>query len=392
MRSRKKSHLTRRRLVQGAALALPAVSLSGALAQARAQRVLIVGAGAAGLTAAFHLKGAGAEVQILEAAPLWGGRVARLQGLADFPIDIGAEWIHTDPTVLGEMIGAGETDLGVSTIRYKPRTYQLLTDSGVHNRNFISNFYEEVKFETTTWYGFFERFVAPSVADDIIYNAAAQQVDLSGSGVRVKTRDGRTFEADQLIMAVPLSQHQNRSITYAPALPARVFEGADAMNFGEGFKVFMKFRERFYPDMMFNQSIRQLLFSDGWDSKIYYDAAFGKPVQDNVLALFNVAQTKLPMASLSDAALLEAALDELTSFYGSVVRQSFERAVVQNWSQRDFISGSYSMDLDADPEEVFAPVAGKLFFAGEMLGGDSQSTVHGAAFSGIAAVEAALSA
>ena len=65
-----------------------------------APSVIVVGAGAAGLTAAYHLKRAGAEVTILEAAPEWGGRVARMARFADFPIDLGAEWIHEDATIL----------------------------------------------------------------------------------------------------------------------------------------------------------------------------------------------------------------------------------------------------------------------------------------------------
>jgi len=40
-----------------------------------------------------------------------------------------------------------------------------------------------------------------------------------------------------------------------------------------------------------------------------------------------------------------------------------------------------------DLSEILAPVSGKVFFAGEALGGDAQSTVHGAAFSAISAVE-----
>ena len=40
-----------------------------------------------------------------------------------------------------------------------------------------------------------------------------------------------------------------------------------------------------------------------------------------------------------------------------------------------------------DLDEIFSPVEGRLFFAGEALGGNAQSTVHGAAFSAIRAVE-----
>ena len=64
-------------------LASGAASLIGAPGIGRAKnarRVIVVGAGAAGLTAAYHLGRAGVEVTILEAAPIWGGRIARLAG------------------------------------------------------------------------------------------------------------------------------------------------------------------------------------------------------------------------------------------------------------------------------------------------------------------------
>lgn len=38
-------------------------------------------------------------------------------------------------------------------------------------------------------------------------------------------------------------------------------------------------------------------------------------------------------------------------------------------------------------EGMLAPIAGKIFFAGEVLGGTERATVHGAAFSAINAVD-----
>ena len=57
-------------------------------------KIIVIGAGAAGLTAGHLLEQRGIEFEILEAAPIYGGRVRKLEGFADFPIDLGAEWIH----------------------------------------------------------------------------------------------------------------------------------------------------------------------------------------------------------------------------------------------------------------------------------------------------------
>ena len=57
-------------------------------------RVLVVGAGIAGLSAAYHLEAAGIESTVLEARERIGGRVWTDRDFADIPVEFGAELIH----------------------------------------------------------------------------------------------------------------------------------------------------------------------------------------------------------------------------------------------------------------------------------------------------------
>jgi monoamine oxidase len=57
-------------------------------------RVLVIGAGIAGLSAAYHLKQAGIESIVLEARDRIGGRVWTDREFAGFPVEFGAELIH----------------------------------------------------------------------------------------------------------------------------------------------------------------------------------------------------------------------------------------------------------------------------------------------------------
>jgi monoamine oxidase len=87
---RRPSNAGRRR-----ALALLAGALAAApLRAARGRRVVVVGAGMAGLAAARALADAGSEVRVLEARPTLGGRIRTSRAWPDMPMDLGASWIH----------------------------------------------------------------------------------------------------------------------------------------------------------------------------------------------------------------------------------------------------------------------------------------------------------
>lgn len=58
------------------------------------QKVLVIGAGLAGLAAAQHLQQRGLDVQVLEARQRIGGRIWTSTQWPDLPLDWGATWIH----------------------------------------------------------------------------------------------------------------------------------------------------------------------------------------------------------------------------------------------------------------------------------------------------------
>ena len=74
-------------------------------------KVLIIGAGAAGLYAGYILKSKGIDFQILEAAPNYGGRLGKLTGFANFPIDLGAQWMHGKNSIVGDLVGKSDTKI-----------------------------------------------------------------------------------------------------------------------------------------------------------------------------------------------------------------------------------------------------------------------------------------
>ena len=89
------------------------------------ERVIVIGAGWAGLTAANALRNAGVDVVVLEGRGRIGGR-ALTQDVGGSPVDLGCSWIHepigNPMTAFADQAGIGQTsadiELDAATIRF----------------------------------------------------------------------------------------------------------------------------------------------------------------------------------------------------------------------------------------------------------------------------------
>ncbi|GAB5521362.1 MAG: hypothetical protein RhofKO_36130 [Rhodothermales bacterium] len=354
-------------------------------------RVLVIGAGAAGLTAGHALKQHNIDFTILEAADRYGGRVKAVTDFADVPLDVGAEWIHTDPSILATLLNDSSVEAEIDIITYRPETISSWQSGKLRQRNFFSNFYSEYKFKNTTWFSFFDRYIVPGIQDRLVLNSPVQEIDYTTNIVRVITTHGQVYEADRVIVTVPLTMLQNDSITFRPVLPAEKRTAINEVPMPDGIKVFMAFSERFYPDLLVFDGISGALGStDG--ERLYYDAAFRKGSTANLFALFAVGEPASVYANMAtEAELMAYILGELDEIFDGQASQYYRKHVIQNWSKEPYIQGSYSHYPNYDSHDVIqAPVASKVYFAGEAYA-ESDATVHGAAESAYVAVQAIVS-
>lgn len=346
-------------------------------------KVIIIGAGAGGLSAGYLLSQLGIDFQILEASSGHGGRMKRTIDFADFPIPLGAEWLHVEKGVLDEIVNDPQTQVNIETTPYDPNVdYGLL--EGVQISVEDVGFTIDQKFINATWFDFFEQYITPTVFGKIAFNKVVQSIDYSGDQIQVQTAN-EVFTADKVIVSVPVKILQNGAISFTPDLPADKQNAINNVTVWDGCKAFIEFSEKFYPAFTaFN------ITPESAGQKLYYDAAYGQNTSQNILGLFAVGTGTLPYVQLSDPDRIDFMLSELDDIYNGQASANYIKHIFQNWNEEPFINGAYVYDNEDWQllRTLGQSINNKLYFAGDAYTtGNDWSSVHTAARSAKRAVD-----
>ncbi|MEM9680419.1 MAG: FAD-dependent oxidoreductase [Bacteroidota bacterium] len=345
--------------------------------------VLIIGAGAAGLSAGYLLQQRGIDFRILEAAPTYGGRMKRTTDFADFPIPLGAEWLHMEEGIFNEIVNDSSISIDVNTTLYDPDNDFTLYDGELISLG-EDGFTIDQKFINSTWFDFFDEYIVPSVENKILFNTIVESIDYSENQVMVNT-SGTSFSADKVIVAVPVKQLQNNAITFTPQLPSKKRNAINNVTVWDGFKAFIEFSDQFYPTF-----IAYDILPESAGQKLYYDAAYGQNTNQHILGLFTVGAGTLPYRELEDNQLIEYILNELDGLFNGQASATYIKHISQNWNNEPYINGAYIMDQEnwRRVRTLGESVNDKLYFAGDAYtDGEDWSSVHTAARSAKQAVD-----
>jgi len=354
-------------------------------------RVLIIGAGASGLAAARILEKNKIDFSILEATDRLGGRLKEDTTFANFPLDLGAEWIHNLPGVVLDVLSGQpgkceEIDLVRQWIRDLRRwDGRNLTKLPSYYKLF-HRFFPEYKFKRSTWYDFVTKHVAgKNVQDRIQFEAPVTEIDYKGSKVVVTTADGQKHEADKVIMTASVGVLRSGNIAFVPDLPEEKKKALDKIDFHKGFKMALKFSKKFYPDVI-NHRVTS-------GEKNFYDMAFGKAdTADHVLGALVTGSGAEPYYSLaSEGDIVKAVLAELDAMFdGEATRCYTGDYRFEDWGHSEFTQGTWVEGIRISKATVASlaqPLGdGKIYFAGEALDTFQQMGVPGAILSGYKAV------
>lgn len=371
-------------LKSAAALGLLQAAPLWVQAAKRTTKVVVIGAGAAGMVAAHRLLQQGVEVAVLEASGAAGGRMKTDTEFADFRLCLGAEWLHAPAQELARIAKGRDLNAKPTMRAYgADATYGWYADGQLQRQPLPST--DDLIFVGDSWLGFFQQHLLPSIAPRIRYNTAVSQIDYSGAGVRLRDQHGGYHSADAVIVTVPIHAIRSKSPGFHPALPAAQQRAFDEAPLWTGLKAFLRFKSSFYPTFL---ELKGDYGKHG--QKLYYDAAYGQSSHQDILGLFAVGRPAQPWLGLPADELCKRVLAELDDIFAGQASRAFLACRVQDWSQQPFIHQAYLSDHAhwKYPPRMRQPLHNKVFFAGEAYtDGEDWGSVHCAAQSAVDAVD-----
>ena len=400
--------------------------------------VAVIGAGAAGIGAARRLREAGTvSTVVLEARDRVGGRVHTIAP-AGFPLDRGAEWLHSaDRNPLspiaqrlgfsvhrrppewttrlrrsGETIEAEEEWIALREAqrlaRHRAATEaedgslagvlepggrwsQLLeaTSSWANGAELGRvSIKDYVRYEDsgTNWRlgeGYGRLFETLAEGLPVVHEAAVSLVDHGGRAIRLETLRG-AVTARRVIVTVPTSIIANEILRFDPPLPDKLAAAA-GLPLGVDDKLFISL-EGALPGI---EHDIYLVGSTISRETMSYQV---RPLDRPAIYCFFGGRFAAALEREGQAAMFSFAAGELTRLLGDDIGKRMAPLTSTAWLQDPWARGSYSYALPghADDRAVLAaPVGDRLFFAGEACSPNFFSTAHGAWLSGITAAEAA---
>lgn len=404
--------------------------------------VIVIGAGAAGLSAAKALQDTGVEVLLLEAAGHSGGRCVTDVATFSTPFDRGGSWLHAAPinplARLAEDEGTALhktkwdwTRLHVDGANVSPdevaayKAYQdgmwdvINTRGGQEPDVSIKDAMPEGRWhDPAIWWvpamvggdadvasaqdshnyaeaegdwlieGGLGAFVARLHRDvSVVHHCPVSRIDTSGKDVKVTTPKG-DISAAHVILTVSTGVLAAQSITFVPPLPQTKRDAIDALPNGLLNKVGIEF------DAAWQDATSHDMADYHQGGEAFCSIAFG--FYNTPLAVgFVAGRFAAELEQAGKGAATDFCLEGLKATYGADALKYVRHTDETAWWGDPLTFGSYSYAKPGRSEaraDLAAPLEARLFFAGEATMRDTYSTVHGAYLSGQRAADQVLAA
>jgi monoamine oxidase len=214
---------------------------------------------------------------------------------------------------------------------------------------------------------------------DVRLGHVVQRIAYDAQGVTISTNQG-DFRAQQALVTLPLGVLKQGVVEFVPPLPAAKRAAIQGLGMGLLDKVYLRFPERFWPaepDLLVVLPEQH----GAWVEIVNGAKWTGAPI----LLGFNAGSYARQLEARTDQLIVADMMQTLQVLYGDNIPDP-DAWQITRWAADPFAQGAYSYlapgSSTATREALAAPVAGRLFFAGEATSSNYPATVHGAFLSG----------
>jgi monoamine oxidase len=361
--------IPRRTFLKHGALAAAALALPARASSSAPRRVVVLGAGLAGLTAGYELTRVGHEVTLLEAQERPGGRVLTLRTFDEgLYADAGAaripeshEWTLRYVKEFGLRLLPFYPDVGLFGKVRRGRRGEVGWDEFAET---VEDYVGVTLDEARGWHkieggnDLLPRAFAERLGGKVVYGAVVSKVEQDGTGARVTFKRGgaaETLAADYVVCTIPFAVLGR--VEFAPRLSEQKRRVRDEMTYELASRAFMQTRDRYWERGRGNG------FAVSDEPAEFWPATFGQPGGRGVLQAYVRHYTSSEWAKKDDAGRLNAAL-KFTEQAVPGLRASFERGAVRCWGEDPWAGCAWTHPSGMQLVAVNAP-EGRVHFAGE---------------------------
>lgn len=369
------SDVTRRKFLKQSAFALAGAAVLPNISIIRgapAKKILIIGAGMAGLSAGYELAQLGHEVTILEARMRPGGRVHTLRepfsdglyaeaGAARIPDnhELTLKYAKLFDVPLEPMypakLNALRFDDGRREVPIESFTEILGQTFGSELGGKIAR-WSKIKGGTDM----LPKAMAQRLGDKIRYNSPVVRIDQDAKGAQavfLQSGSPQTITADHILCAIPFSTLRN--IELPKTFPERKRDVIRKLQYDSVTRVYLQAKKRFWED----KGLSGFAFTK--DAVEVWQPTWNQPGPRGILMTYARPGQAERIAAMKDSERISSTLDQLDGMFPGL-RENYEHGTTKCWVEDEWARGAWAFVGPRDFVTASSAV-GRIHFAGEHL-------------------------